>query len=137
MQVLTVVEILDKGLQREESLSEIEWPIYIVAYFESIMNMEGWDHFFTHNMKWLPQLKKFLSVVGDFESMKVIQSYKKHFEELGIHFSTQEIEAFLAQATDEYLDNCPDWCEQFDNAYEHRWELICKHYNSLGITVKT
>ncbi len=46
MKSLTVDEMLDKGIGDETNLSEQEWPIFAVAYLESIADMEGWDHFF-------------------------------------------------------------------------------------------
>ena len=72
MQSLTVDEILDKGISDETKLSEQDWPIFAVAYLESISDMEGWDHFFTYSMEWYPLVLRALKLAGNFNSLKLL-----------------------------------------------------------------
>lgn len=120
MKSLTVDEILDKGISDETKLSEQEWPIFAVAYLESIADMEGWDHFFTHSMEWYPLVLRALKLSGDFNSLKTIDNYRKHFESFGVDFEATEIDKFLCFASDKYFSEYADWREEFSQAGEQR-----------------
>ena len=137
MKSLTVDEILDKGISDETKLSEQEWPIFAVAYLESIADMEGWDHFFTHSMEWYPLVLRALKLSGDFNSLKIIDNYRKHFESFGVDFEATEIDKFLCFASDKYFSECADWREEFSQAAEQRWKLINQYYLNVGVVLKT
>lgn len=135
--MLNVDDILDKGLEAEEALTENERLIYAVAYLESIADMEGWDHYFTYDMKWYPLLIDLLRRAGDFRSLGIVNDYKKHFDELGVGFEAKEIDFFLCEASDDYFDTCPDWRELFSDMSEQRWRLIAAYFKNIGVNVKT
>ncbi|MDM5131958.1 hypothetical protein OB962_13300 [Aeromonas piscicola] len=137
MQSLTVDEILDKGISDETKLSEQDWPIFAVAYLESIADMEGWDHFFTHSMEWYPLVLRALKLAGDFNSLKIIDNYRKHIESFGVGFEATEIDKFLCFASDKYFSECADWHEEFSQAAEQRWKLINQYYLNVGAALKT
>ncbi len=137
MQIIEVDNILDIGLSNESDLNENEKLIYAVAYLESVSDMEGWDHFFTYSMKLYPLLCRALKLASDLSSLSVIRDYEKHLESLGVDFKAQEIDCFLATATDEYLSTCPDWREQFSDLSEQRWVLIARYFQSIGVQLKT
>ena len=137
MKILNIKDILSKGLKDESNLSEIEWPVYVVAYFESVADMEGWDHFFLYSMKWYKLLINTLSSTGDHSSIRIISDYEKHFKTLGVQFTSANIDIYLSTASTDYLDSCPDWREQFSGACKQRWELIVQHYLEFGIDLKT
>lgn len=79
MEILNTESIFDKGLKNEHELTENEKLIYSLAYFESIADMEGWDHFFTYSMKLYPSLIKILKLAGDHNSLRVLMNYENHF----------------------------------------------------------
>lgn len=137
METLSVEGILDKGLESESLLSELEWPIFVVAYLESIADMEGWDHFFTYNLAWYSQLLDILRLSGDFRSLGIIKDYENHLIKHGVEFKQESIDAFLTKAPDDYFDSCPDWREQFQSNSESRWKLIERYYSDKGLRVKT
>ncbi|MGD8113131.1 hypothetical protein [Vibrio sp. NTOU-M3] len=132
-----VDEILDKGLTNTELLTEEEWLIFVVAYLESIADMEGWDHFFTHHMNWYPILINSLKLASDEASLKIIENYKQHFVILGVNFNPESIDSFLASANSSYHESCPDWREQFSEASEQRWLKIGSYLSSHGIKIRT
>jgi len=137
MQALSVDEVLDKGLNDQSNLSDLEWPVFVVAYLESVADMQGWDHFFTYNMEWCPLVVRILKLSGDLQSLRVIEGYRKHFENLGVNFEADEIDQFLAGASDEYFDECQDWSEEFTQVADTRWELIAQHCLSVGVNLQT
>ena len=137
MKTLNVEKILDKGLQDEDSLTQDEKLIYVVAYFESISDMEGWDHFFTYSMEWYPLLTKILKLAGDFSSTKIIRDYKIHLKELGVAFNAQDIDTFFTNVPNEYYIFCVDWREKFSNSTEQRWQLIVRYFKTLNIRLET
>ena len=137
MQTLDVDKILDKGLRDEASLSEQEWPIFAVAYLESVANMEGWDFFFTYRMEWYPLVIRTLKLSGDFQSLRILENYRKHYRSLGVDFTPDQIDRFLQTASDAYFSGCGDWREEFTQVAEIRWALIAQHYRGVGINLQT
>ncbi|WP_421910616.1 hypothetical protein [Marinobacter sp.] len=137
MRALSVDQIFDKGMHDEASLSEDEWPIFAVAYLESVADMQGWDHFFTYNMEWCPLVTRILKLSGDLQSLRVIEDYRKHFEHLGVGFEADEIDQFLAGVSHAYLDECPDWREEFTQLANTRWELIAQYCRNVGVNLQT
>lgn len=137
MLALSVDEILDKGLSYQSNLSEHEWPVFAIAYLESVADMQGWDHFFTYNMEWCPLVVRILELSGDLQSLRIIEDYRKHFEKSGVAFEAGEIDQFLVKASDAYFDECPDWCEEFAQVANTRRELIAQHCRSVGLNLKT
>jgi|TARA_Y100001968_G_scaffold231264_1_gene214051 hypothetical protein len=137
MQTLDVDKILDKGLRDEASLSEQEWPIFAVAYLESVANMEGWDFFFTYRMEWYPLVIRTLKHSGDFQSLRILENYRKHYRSFGVDFTPDQIDRFLQTASDAYFSGCGDWREEFTQVAEIRWALIAQHYRGVGINLQT
>lgn len=137
MQIIDVFEVLQKGIDNENSLSELEWPIFVVSYLESIAEMEGWDHFFTYSMKWYPKLSQALEMIDDFSSIKVIESYVEHFKVRLIKFEARSINVFLTNASDEYFELCPDWREEFTALGDTRWRRFTDYYESIDVQLKT
>ncbi|BCE01997.1 DMP19 family protein [Marinicellulosiphila megalodicopiae] len=137
MRILKVDDILDKGLEDENSLDHDEKLIYSVAYLESIADMQGWDHFFTYTMEYYPDLIKLLKLSEDSVSLNILENYRNHFKEMGVSFNPESIENFLCTATDEYLMKCPDWREEFTEVYSHRWKLIANYCAKIGVQLKT
>ena len=137
MQTLDVDKILDKGLRDEASLSEQEWPIFAVAYLESVANMEGWDFFFTYRMEWYPLVIRTLKLSGDFQSLRILENYRKHYRSLGVDFTPDQIDRFLQTASDAYFSGCGDWREEFTQVAEIRWALVAQHYRGVGINLQT
>tara|TARA_Y100000310_G_C20176630_1_gene576113 strand:- start:13 stop:390 length:378 start_codon:yes stop_codon:yes gene_type:complete len=125
MQALDVDEILDRGLRDETSLSELEWPIFAVAYLESVADMEGWDFFFIYCMEWCPLV------------IRILENYRKHYLSFGVDFTAYQIDRFLQTASDAYFSGCCDWREEFTEVAEIRWALIAQHYRSVGINLQT
>ncbi|WP_322114539.1 hypothetical protein, partial [Vibrio parahaemolyticus] len=132
-----VDEILDKGLTNTELLTEEEWLIFVVAYLESVTDMEGWDHFFTYNMSWYPILTNILQLASDAASLEIIENYKQHFINLGVSFHPEAIDSFLASANNGYYESCPDWRELFSEVSEQRWLKIRAYFSSCGIKTST
>ncbi|MGY5734028.1 hypothetical protein ACXHP7_06990 [Vibrio chemaguriensis] len=134
---IDIDSILDKGLSQEENLTDVEWPVFVLAYFESIADMEGWDHFFTYSMKWYSAMYDLLRRANDFNSLRILQDYKNHFSQLGVEFTAQAIDNYLTEASDDYFTNCPDWRDKFNDYSEQRWELVSEYYKSIGVELKT
>ena len=137
MQVLDVEGVFEKGMSDQNSLSENEWLIYVVSYFEYMADAEGWDHFFTYFMPWYQKLSRGLKLAGDFGSLQVLKDYENHFTKLGVNFTSKAIDEFLTTASNEYLDSCPDWRDQFSDLGDQRWELISRYYRNIGVELKT
>ena len=137
MRVFDVFDITNKGIGNPDKVTESEWPIFVVSYLESIADMEGWDHFFTYSMQWYDSLCAALEMIEDSKSLKIIENYVQHFGELGIHFDAKSIDSFLESATDEYIETCRDWREEFSTASEKRWELLAEFYRKRNIKLIT
>jgi len=137
MEKFDVDEILNKGLEDEDRLTKNELLIYSVAYFESLADIEGWDHFYTYSMRLYPSLLKILKLTGDIESLRILKDYENHFEKLGVKFAPEDIDQYLTTATNEYLESCPDWREQFSELGDNRWKLISSYLKLQGIELKT
>ncbi|HDM8184996.1 TPA: hypothetical protein P0E26_001689 [Vibrio harveyi] len=135
--MLNVEDIFDKGLTNTELLTEDEWLIFVVAYLESVADMEGWDHFFTYNMNWYPILTNSLELASDETSLKIIENYKQHFAKLGVNFHPESIDSFLVSAESGYYESCPDWRELFSGVSEQRWYKISAYFSSRGIKICT
>lgn len=133
---MDVEEVLDKGLEDESGLSEVELQVFSVAYLESVADMEGWDHFYTYSMHLHPIMTSLLLSAEDRASLKVIQDYEKHFSELGVAFNVKEIDAFLSSASESYYSSCPDWREEFSLLSDQRWDKIVSYLNGQGIKLK-
>ena len=131
--MLFVEEIVDKGLTNLSDLTDEERPIFYLAYLEQVADMEGWDFFFTYNMDSYPLVKQLLVSSGDFNSLKILKSYEDHFRELGVKFSSKEIDDFLLEASEAYYLSCPDWRAMFSKIHSERWKLVSKYYGSIGI----
>ncbi len=131
--MLFVDEVVDKGHRNTSTLSDEEKPIYYLAYFEQVADMEGWDFFFTYNMDTYHLVKKLLIAAGDFNSLKILKNYEDHFEKLGVKFSSKEIDNFLLNASETYYKSCPNWRDMFSQIYSERWKLVSKYYGSIGV----
>ncbi|MFT6029438.1 MAG: hypothetical protein ACI8O8_001174 [Oleiphilaceae bacterium] len=134
--MLFVEEIVEKGLINLSGLTDEERPIFYLAYLEQMADMEGWDFFFLYNMDSYPIVKQLLASSGDFNSLKVLKSYEDHFRELGVKFSSKEIDDFLLEASETYYHSCPDWRAMFSKIYSERWKLVSKYYGSIGVELK-
>jgi hypothetical protein len=137
MQILNLDRILDKGIEDENSLLDIEQPIFSIAYLESIADSQSWDHFFTYSIHLLDEVERTLKKSGDFQSLSILNHYKKHFNDLGVTFTAQSIDNYLCSATEEYFSKCPDWREKFEACSIQRWELLSHYYKSLGVILET
>tara|TARA_R110002167_G_scaffold15739_17_gene62612 strand:+ start:1577 stop:1984 length:408 start_codon:yes stop_codon:yes gene_type:complete len=134
--MLFVDEIVDKGLRHLSDLTDEEKPIYYLAYFEQVADMEGWDFFFIYNMDSYPLIKKLLISSGDFNSLKILKNYEDHFKALDVTFSSKDIDEFLLKAPESYYDSCPNWRKMFSAIYSERWRLASKYYGSIGVELK-
>lgn len=62
-------------------------------------------------MEWYPLVLRALKLAGNFNSLKIIDNYRKHFESFGVDFEATEIDNFLCFASDKYFSECADWRE--------------------------
>ena len=128
--------IVDKGFENEDNLNRNEWKIFIISYFESLMDMEGWDHFFSYKMEWYQLLVETLNEINDEKSLNIIYKYKKHVTDQNIEFTSQAIDDFLCNADEADFDSCPDWRAEFSDLMDKRRELVALHFKKMGITLK-
>ncbi|WP_444886454.1 hypothetical protein [Microbulbifer sp. JMSA008] len=137
MNILDIDDLLDKCIEVESSLGEREMFLYSVAYLESVADMQGWDHFFTHSMHLYVPLCQILKLSGDLDSLRILKNYESHFSAFNVRFGAKEIDTFLSIATESYFASCPDWREMFSGLTEQRWSLISKYLESIGFQLKT
>jgi hypothetical protein len=118
-------EILNRGFGDFESLAPLERIVFVLLEFECLMEMEGWDDFFTS--KWscyYPEMKRGLLLAGDLESLEVLQDYETHLIDHGVSLDPSSLDAFLCSQNTDYFTTCRDWNEDYSQLKDHRWRKI-------------
>ncbi|MEM8860250.1 MAG: hypothetical protein AAGD96_18130 [Chloroflexota bacterium] len=134
--MLQVFEITQRGLTNRDSLSQVEWLIFVVDYLESVSTFQGWDHFFSYNMDWYPKVLELLESADDKASLAVLHNYEEHFKKLGVDFTSEAIDNFLTNPPVGYLESCSDWRDEFVNLHNQRWKLITEYFKSKGVEIE-
>ena len=135
MKTVDVFEILDKGIDSIESLTDFELQFFCVAYLELLADMEGWDHFFTYSINLYSPLRESLKQVNDRYSLDVLDNYETHFNTYNVSFDQKSIGQFLLNVDDSYLLSCPDWREMFSELSPSRWDLFKQYYLKHGYDI--
>ena len=127
--------VYKRGLQNPDSLTPEERMVYLIMEIETYMDMEGWDHFFTTDnmMCYYDEFKGSLELIGDADSLEVIEDYERHLARQGIPFYPAAIDAFLCDQDDAYFANCRDWREDHNGFIETRWRKVADYLRSQNI----
>ncbi|HUE70228.1 MAG TPA: hypothetical protein VMP01_05000 [Pirellulaceae bacterium] len=144
IRVIDPREIRIRGFRDYPGLSDDEKLVYLVMTLESLMDMEGWDDFFTHadssyfeQGRYLDRLVQGLRVAEDVESAEIVEDYARHLREGGVSMSPHDIDAFLCRQDKCYFASCPDWRAAFSELTEKRWQLIVACLRRKGIELLT
>ncbi len=133
---LRIEDVCDRGLKDAGSLTSEERLVYLLADLETLIDMEGWDHFFmTPCMRYYSDLISGLQAAGDSVSVEVLRDYENHFSRYGVAFEPEAIAAFLCESPDGYESSCRDWQEEFEAAKETRWKKIEEYLAPRGYEI--
>jgi hypothetical protein len=134
-QVLDPMDIYERGLRDLSSLRGEERLVFMFQDFDNLMEMEGWDHFFTyeHHFIWYAEMTESLRKIGDEASLCVLENYENHLKARGVGMSPGEIRTFLNSTADDYLAACPDWCGQYCELREDRWTKANTYFRNQGV----
>jgi hypothetical protein len=105
--------------------------------FDNLMEMEGWDHFFLYERDFAlyPEMKAWLRTIGDAESLRILEDFESHLKSRGVPLSPKEIERFLNQQDNLYLQSCPDWEKQYIELRKQRWERVLGYLEKQGLSL--
>lgn len=135
--VLDPADIYERGLRDPEGLTSAERLVFILMELETLMDMEGWDHFFTSkSARYYPELKQGLVASGDTDSLEVLEDYERHLSERNVPFHPSAIEDFLGAQDEKYLNNCRDWREDYSRLSERRWRKLREYLGTLGFALQ-
>jgi hypothetical protein len=135
---LDPLPVYSRGLADPNSLTPHERMVYLLIDLEALMDMEGWDEFFTsHVVRDQEELKSALKMIGDFDSLEVIEHYERHFSEHDVAFEPQAIDSFLCRCGPDYLRNCRDWRKDYSQFTEARWRKVSEFLHQRGIELLT
>lgn len=122
---LDPMTVYERGLAQPEALTGDERLVYLLMDVEACMDMEGWDHFFmTDNIRYYQELKHGLHVIGDSDSLEVIEDYEEHLRANGVAMEPDAIASWLRNQDDEYLQGCRDWREDYAKLTGTRWDKV-------------
>lgn len=136
---LDPTDVYKRGLEDPASLSPEERFVYLLMELETLMNMEGWDHFFTseHLMLYYGELNRGLELAEDDKSLAILKDYEEHLTGHRIELKANAIADFLSKQNDDYLTSCRDWRNDFEELTEGRWQKVTAWLNSRGIRLLT
>jgi hypothetical protein len=137
-----IIQSLDcylKALKDINALTSEERQVFILMEFETLMIMEGWDHFFTYDwhLKFYPELKQTLQIIDDNDSLSVLNNYEQHLYEKGVPIEAKAIENFVFSQELSYFRNSPDWTKLYNEFAEERWNKMSKYLAKKGIILQT
>jgi len=134
--LLDIQAVYSRGLVDPKSLTSQERLVYLLVDLEICADMEGWDHFFMHSgIESYPKILAGLRAAGDMESLEILQDYERHFLEHGVAFDSDAISDFVRDASDEYLQACRDWREDYSRLAEARWQKVKDYLSQYGYTI--
>jgi hypothetical protein len=129
-------EIFRRGHEDCVSLTPHERLVFLLLEFEGLMNMEGWDDFFTSRWSsYYPELEQGLLLAGDNESLAVLQDYETHLKAHGTSLDPSVLDAFLEGQSRDYFANCRDWREAYTRLSDRRWSKIRSYLESHGLSL--
>jgi hypothetical protein len=135
--VLNPAVVFPRGLRDPEGLTVAERLVFILMEFEALMDMEGWDHFFTSTWsRYYPELKRGLAAAGDLESLEVLEDYEQHLRERNVALEPGAIDAFIVAQSDDYFRECRDWRDDYSELSEQRWRKVREHLGTLGLELQ-
>ena len=133
---LRIEDVCDRGFKDAARLTPEERLVYLLADLETLIDMEGWDHFFmTLRMQYYSDLISGLQAAGDSVSAEVLRDYEEHFSLYGVAFEPKAIAGFLSEEPDGYASSCRDWQEEFELAKETRWKKMEQYLAGRGYEI--
>jgi hypothetical protein len=133
---LRIQDVCDRGFKNAASLTPEERLVFLLAYLEALIDMEGWDYFFMHDrMRYFPDLIDGLRAAGDLVSVEVLKDYEQHFSRYGVSFEPEAIAKFLREEPDGYMNSCRDWQRDFELAKETRWKKMEEYLSRRGYEI--
>ncbi|WP_038170006.1 hypothetical protein [Verrucomicrobium sp. BvORR106] len=134
--ILDIQAVYSRGLTDPKSLTSQERLVYLLVDLETCADMEGWDHFFMHSgIEYYPEILAGLRAAGDMESLEILQDYERALREHGVAFDSDAIGDFMCNASDEYLQSCRDWREDYSRLAEARWQKVKDYLSQYGYTI--
>jgi hypothetical protein len=137
MTTLNREEAYSRGQGEFASLTPDERLVFLLVQFETLMDMEGWDDFFTS--KWSPyysELKQGLVLAGDRDSLEVFEDYEEHLRTRGVSLDPEALDAFLTAQNNAYFESCRDWRDDYTDLATQRWSKVSEYLRAHGITLR-
>jgi hypothetical protein len=131
--------IFERGLHAPQDLSSAQRLVFLLMHLEALMDMEGWDHFFTsrRSAHYYPELKQGLTSAGDLRSLEVLEDYERHLAERNVALDPHAIDTFLTAQDENYFKSCRDWREHYSQLSEERWDRVARYLRTLGFELQT
>lgn len=125
---VNVQAVYEKGLEDLTSLQTHERLIFVLLDFETLMDMEGWDHFFMyeHSLAHYPELKEWLLKIEDHASFAVLQKFEQCVNDPQALSSADAYERYCSSVSDTERINGPDWRKDYSNLSEQRWGKVAE-----------
>jgi hypothetical protein len=136
MTSLDADEVLQRGLSDCESLSLLERLVFLLLEFEVLMDMEGWDDFFTSRWSaYYPELKQGLVLAADEKSVEILDDYETHLKGHGVVLEPSALDKFLCSRENQYFVNCRDWRDDYAKLGSHRWSKVREFLRSHDVSL--
>lgn len=136
--VIHPARVYERGLIKPESLSSLERLVFLLLDFQNVIDMEGWDHFFMdeERLALYPELKQWLSDVGDRTSLAILEDYERHLGKHGIALEPNSLQAFLSRQKKSYFRSSADWRDLYTQAEDQRWQKVREYLNKHAVQLE-
>jgi hypothetical protein len=128
-------DVYSRGLTSLDSLDDFERLVFILVEFETRIDMEGWDDFFTSEFSFplYPEMKNWLHKIGDHRSLAVLLDYEFTVVKAGFIFERSAIAQWVMSLSDQDLAQSPDWRENYTKLSGQRWAAVARFLERRGV----
>ncbi len=139
--MLTILDPMDiylRGLRDLSCLHGVERLVFLLQDFDTLMEMEGWDHFILHDNHFnsYSEMKEWLRTIGCHTSLSVLDDYEAHLSAHGVPLTPRDIGIFLNSHDQAYFDVCPRWREQYGELRGDRWAKAVAYLETQGLRLQ-
>lgn len=129
------LDMLDLNLRGDENfdaLTEIEKNLYVLFLFETLDEMEGVTHFFSHHSMHLPRLLAFLADVQA-PNYRVVENLAHFFKDkAGGTWDPDALEKFVCSMSKKDRAQIEIWDDEYYSKVEEMWacteEYLHEHH---------
>ncbi len=117
------LEVLGRADTDPQSLKPYEKLVFTLYNFDLIADMEGWDHFFTHehHFAWYDEMKHWLDKIDDIPSLSLLEEYENHLATQGVEVNPAAINEHLCLANQNNFETPRDWRNDYSELRPRRW----------------